>query len=240
MIGFTLLALAGAAVAGGIKSDDTHSGLGYLDATTLYFHERTLTKSPVPVPQLICQNSHPSDGCALRRIAFAECHKAADEDWSAWRCQGHGDQHDAGNASGLDLHMVSIRCLTGAPDSCSLTYTLQYNNATVARIARETLARACAALYAAQQAPFEFVTATNLAFYATPGFFVGLASALAFVVFFVLLGELHVVVVQHNNSEKHYFLTRSPLQRSTVDDDNRFSATATDIPASCSEEKREN
>lgn len=238
MIGFVLLALTFAAVAGGSRNEDSHASPGYLDATTLYFHERTLTKSPVPVPQLICQNSHPSDGCALRRIVFAECHKAADEDWSAWRCQGHGDQHDSGNASGLDLHMVGIRCFTGAPDSCSLTYTLQYNNATVARIARETLARACGVLYATQQAPFEFVTATNLALYAMPGFFVGLASALAFVVFFVLLGELHVVVVEHNNAEKHYFLTRSPLQRSAVaDNDNNASRF---VPPSWSEDKREN
>lgn len=132
------------------SSDDAYFRPSLSRATTLYFRERTLTKALTPSPQLVCQNTEPSDGCATRRIEFAECHKAETDDWSAWRCHGHGG--DAENM--LELHLLHIHCANNAIESCALTYTLRYNNVTLLEMAHKKLVGQCVALHDAGVYPF--------------------------------------------------------------------------------------
>lgn len=167
---------------------------GRADATTLFFHERTLTKSAVPVPQLICKDTAPSDGCAQRRIVFAECHKAASDDWDAWSCQGHGTEAD--NPTGLELRPIGIRCAGGAVESCSLTYTLQYNNETLARLERAKLAHLCLRLYEAGEEPFRSVWEKDVLHYGLPSFLIGIFGSVAVLVFLLATGELQFVVTR--------------------------------------------
>lgn len=189
MILFALLALA--------VGQEGH--FGRADATTLFFHERTLTKAAVPVPQLICKDTVPSDGCAQRRIVFAECHKAASDDWDAWTCQGHGNEAERDNPTGLELRAIGIQCAGSAVDSCSLTYTLQYNNETLARLERAKLAHLCMRLYDAGEEPFNGMRGKNMFSYGFPAFVFGLISSVAIIVVLLATGDLQFVVTRQGN-----------------------------------------
>jgi hypothetical protein len=156
-------------------------GEGPIDMTTLYFRERTLTKSHPPVPELVCKNTIPSDGCARQRIVFAECHKDAAHVWDAWVCQGHGDEHD--KPSGLELHSLGIRCAGVAADTCSLTYTLRFNNATLKQMEREHRAQECLRLYESREFPFEDVVTHNLLRYGLTGVALGVIALLVAVLY---------------------------------------------------------
>lgn len=184
-----------------------HGMQAHLDAVTLYFHERTLTKSAFPIPQLVCKNTAPSDGCARRRIVFAECNRGADEDWSAWACQGHGDEHDQNAPAGLELRPLSVRCAGDTVESCSLTYTLQFNNETLARLEREKQAQVCQRLYEAAEPPFDRLTEMNVIKYGMPGVWVGFLVTVVAIAMLIAIGDLQLVIV-HQGLKTYVSLKR--------------------------------
>lgn len=167
---------------------DSHGMHAPFDAVTLYFKERMLTKSAIPIPQLVCKNTAPNDGCALRRIVFVECHRNADEDWDAWACQGHGDEHDHDAPAGLELHALDIRCSGDSVDTCSLVYTLQFNAQTVTLNAHKKLVKDCRHLYDVAEEPFANIASYNLFAYGLTGFLTGVIIG-GLVSFAVMVGQ---------------------------------------------------
>jgi hypothetical protein len=166
------------------------TGEGPIDMTTLYFRERTLTKSQPPVPELVCKNTIPSDGCARWRIVFAECHKDAAHDWDAWVCQGHGDEHD--KPTGLELHSLGIRCAGVAADTCSLTYTLRFDNVTLKQMERDHRAQECLRLHESREFPFEDAATHNLLHHGLTGVVVGIIGTLVTFILVMLFTRANV------------------------------------------------
>ena len=180
---FVLVWLVAVGLAKADSSDYDEDMFGLLGrATTLYFHERTLTKTRAPKPQLVCRNTMPADGCALRRVAFAECHRKPEAYWMAWECIGHGADRSLVSA-GLELHRLSIDCGTDEPESCSLTYTLRYDNKTAQHIELEKLRGACAEMHPRHETVWSILTVL---------FAYSVSSVFAFMLAYVQLNRVAV------------------------------------------------
>lgn len=114
------------------------------ELTTLFFHDRTLTVAKHPVPQLVCKNTVPDDGCQSRRIEFADCKRAPGESWSEWVCSGAPTNGPPLARAGLQFKKLDLVCETDTrADSCSLTYTLEYTVESLEKHWHAQLAEEC-------------------------------------------------------------------------------------------------
>ncbi len=212
-----MIFLLGALFLVGAASEYQEDNSVLIEATTLYFHERTLTKGRVPKPQLVCRNTYPEDGCTRRRVVFAECHREPDSTWLEWECTGHGGDGSLASA-GLELKRLAVVCTSGLPESCSLTYTLRFDNATMINIEEQKLIGACNELYDAGR------LMPTCALERSISFALGMMSAFAGAAFWFAWAWWYGFLVRQGDAVVWYFGSDDPAMPLAADESHKQAA----------------
>ncbi len=125
-------------------------------AQALYFREFSLTNGARPVPQLVCKNTEPVDGCAQLHVRVVECTRDAEElqlqglvggQAINWLCKSHEDRTRLLSKQSLEFTKLEIKCENVLDaETCSLVYTFQHDANTQKRIAAQKLYDECSAV----------------------------------------------------------------------------------------------